>query len=251
MTKLDGLDVFKSLFSSDDDLIDHLIGGVLFFPREIVREQAKEVGRALITGVAIPVRYNSNGPFFFQREKNKTTLSFKNKSKAVEYTNDESNKAYHKDTRIRIRFDSDGNYVPKRTILAKTGHKVSCGQQSTVVNYVIAHIWDKTDKPLFFSLMWNYCLIPSHCAYLTDKREDSDKTISRIKNLLKAISIELYNSNRLMDWNQDVIPIEELPPKEARTEAKQLIAENRINYLASNDTTCGDITTDESEINYK
>lgn len=234
MTKIDGLDVFKRLFKNDDELIAHLISGVLFFNKEMVKKQAREIMHDIGTGVPITVRYNSNGPFFFQREKKRTTPGFKNKSKAVEYTNDLANEAFHKGTKIRIRFDSDGNYVPKRTILSHTGHKVSCGEQSTVVNYVIAHIWDKTDNPLYFSLLWNFCLIPYHCAYLTDKREDSDEIIRRTKELIRAISIELYNPNRIMDWNQDVITTEDIPSKEARAEAKKLIVEGKINYLQNN-----------------
>lgn len=33
--------------------------------------------------------------------------------------------------------------------------------------------------------------------------------MKNIKNLLKAISIELYDPNRIMDWNQDVLSIED------------------------------------------
>lgn len=244
MNKIDGLDVFKRLFSSDDALIEHLISGVLFFNKEMVLQQAREVRHGIRTGVATPVRYNSNGAFFLQHKVKTTTPSFKNKSEAIKFTNDNENALFHRETKIRICFDRDGNYYPKRTILSHTGHKVSCGEQSTVVNYVIAHIWDKTDNPLYFSLLWNFCLIPYHCAYLTDKREDSDEIIRRTKDLIRAISIELYNPNRIMDWNQDVLMAEDMPSKEARAEAKRLIAEGKINYLPNNETPT-DLTIEE------
>lgn len=250
MSKIDGLDVFKRLFSSDNALIEHLISGVLFFNREMVLQQAREVRHGIRTAVAMPVRYNSNGAFFLQHKVKTTTPSFKNKSEAIRFTNDDNNNLFHRETKIRICFDRDGNYYPKRTILSHTGHKVSCGEQSTVVNYVIAHIWDKTDNPLYFSLLWNFCLIPCHCAYLTDKREDSDEIIRRTKELIRAISIELYNPNRIMDWNQDVVTAEDLPSKEARSEAKRLIAGDKINYLQNNEIPA-DLTikeeTDENE----
>lgn len=35
--------------------------------------------------------------------------------------------------------------------------------------------------------------------------------MKNIKNLLKAISIELYDPNRIMDWNQDVLSIDDYP----------------------------------------
>ena len=56
----------------------------------------------------------------------------------------------------------------------------------------------------------------------------------RVKNLIKAISIELYNPNRIMDWNQDVIKEEDTPSKEAIQEARRFIKEGLINFLPEN-----------------
>lgn len=140
-----------------------------------------------------------------------TTPRFRNKKEAVLFTKDSANAVFHKDTKIRVCFDPDGNYYPKKEILKYTGHRVSWGSTSSVVNYNIAHIWGKTDNPLFFSLLWNYALIPCHCTFLTDKKEENDVVMKNIKNLLKAISIELYDPNRIMDWNQDVLSIDDYP----------------------------------------
>jgi hypothetical protein len=229
---IDGLNAFKSIFSSEDALIEHIIEHTLFFDKNMVFEQARLVRIGIRTGEAIPVRYNSNGAFFLQHTVKTTTPSFKNRSEAIAFTNKEENHLFHRETKINICFDRDGNYAPKRAIQNYTGHQVSSGQNSTITNYIIAHIWDKTDNPLYFSLLWNYVLIPCHCAFLTDKRDDSDLFVKRVKELIKAISIELYNPNRIMDWNQDVITSGDMPSKEAIKHAQNLIKEGKINFLS-------------------
>lgn len=110
-----------------------------------------------------------------------------------------------------------------------TGHRVSWGSTSSVVNYNIAHIWGKTDNPFFFSLFWNYALVPCHCAFLTDK---NDFIAKNIKSFLKAVSIELYRPNRIMDWNQDVLFAEEYPDAEFLQKSKKWLAEKKITFLA-------------------
>jgi hypothetical protein len=105
---------------------------------------------------------------------------------------------------------------------------VSWGKNiSTITNYIIAHIWGETDNPLYFGLLWNYCLIPAPYAFLTDKHDDANALIKRIKDLVKAISVELYNPNKLMNNKISV----EMPPKDALTEAAKLIVENKIHFV--------------------
>lgn len=228
---IDGLDSFRRLFSNDEAFIEHVIESILFFNRDIVLLQAREKRNEIRTGKAIPVRYTSNGLFFLQHKVKTTSPKFKNRSEAIRFTHDDENFLFHRETKIRVKFDRDGNYYPKRTILDHTNHRVSCGTSSTVANCVIAHIWDKTDNPLFFSLLWNYCLIPCHCAFLTDKRDDSNPLIKQVKDLIKAISLELYNPNKIMDWNQDVIQSIDIPEKDVLKKARQLIAEQKNNFL--------------------
>lgn len=224
----DGLDALKGLFSDDDCLVEHVITNTLFFDKKIVSSQARQVRSAIRKGEAIPVRYNSNGAFFLQHTVKATTPNFKNKSDAIKFTNLPDNYLFHKETKIRICFDRDGNYYPKRTIFDNTSHWVSSGQKSTVVNYIIAHIWNKTDNPLYFNLLWNFCLIPCHCAFLTDKHDDTNSVVKRVKNLIKAISLELYNPNHIMDWNQNVITENDFPTKESVSIARQFIKDGKI-----------------------
>ncbi|KAA6330320.1 hypothetical protein EZS27_020959 [termite gut metagenome] len=220
---LDGLKAFKSLFPTDDAFVEHVIQSIYFFESNIVQHQAEAIRKDIHNGTAIPVRYTSNGAFYIQRKVNKITPTFNSKGEAVKFTANDQNFVHHRETEIRVKFDKDGNYAPKQTIRDYTGHWVSGGASSTVVNYVIAHTWNKTDNPLYFSPLWNYCLIAYHCAYLTDKKDDSDPVIKRIKDLIKAISLELYHPNEIM--KQTVITVEDMPTQEAMEEARQLIQE--------------------------
>ena len=146
---MDGLNCFKQLFPNDDELVDYVIRNTLFFKKDIVFQQARVYRQAIRMGEAIPVRYTSKGAFFRQHEVKTTTPRFRNKKEAVLFTKDSANAVFHKDTKIRVCFDPDGNYYPKKEILKYTGHRVSWGSTSSVVNYNIAHIWGKTDNLLF------------------------------------------------------------------------------------------------------
>jgi hypothetical protein len=220
---LNGTSVLTDSFPDKDSFVQHLIQHVLFFDNKIVVHQALSVLQQLENGEqAIPVRYTSNEHFYYQREVKKVTPSFKNKSEAVRSSKE--NPLFHKETGIRVCFDKDGNYYPKQAILQYTGHRVSWGKNSTITNYTIAHIWGKTDHPLYFGLLWNYCLIPTPYAFLTDKNDEVSK---RVQDLIKAISVELNNPNTLMSGKITV----DMPHKDTLTEAAKLIRENKIQFV--------------------
>lgn len=233
MNTIDGLDAFKSLFSSEEDIVNHILGHTLFFEQNAVRQQATTIMTDIRMGNPVPVRYTSNNSFFLQHKVKTTTPHFRGRGEAIRFTKNTENTLFHKETNIRICFDRDGNYYPKQMIFNTTGYKASWGKQSNIINYTIAHIWDKTDNPLYFGLLWNYCLIPAHCAFITDKREDSNTLIKHIKNLIKAVSIELYNPNHIMVWDQAIIPDEDMPDQTFLSKARKLITKNQINFLTN------------------
>lgn len=68
---------------------------------------------------------------------------------------------------------------------------------------------------------------------MTDKKEENDVVMKNIKNLLKAISIELYDPNRIMDWNQDVLSIDDYPVMEYLQKGRKWIINKNINFLES------------------
>ena len=58
--KIDGLDALCSLFENEDALIEHIVEHTLFFDREMVRDQARDL-RALI-------RTGTSGTIHIQRQ---------------------------------------------------------------------------------------------------------------------------------------------------------------------------------------
>jgi hypothetical protein len=63
---------------------------------------------------------------------------------------------------------------------------------------------------------------------MTDK---SDRISIRVQDLIKAISIKLYNPNALMN-NKIAV---DMPPEEALAEAAELIEMNKIKFVPSNE----------------
>ncbi|MDR1883117.1 MAG: hypothetical protein LBR26_10115 [Prevotella sp.] len=231
MNLLNGINVLKRLYSNNDDvLVKNVIQSILFFNKEMVMQQSFDIVGRIDSGEAIPVRFTSNEYFYRRREARKVTPTFKSKQEAIRFTKEDP--LFHKETDIRICVDKDGNYYPKQAILQYTGHRVSWGQTSTITNYTIAHIWEKTDNPLYFGLLWNYCLIPAPFAFLTDKNDDSDAIVKRVKDLIKAISITLYNPRQLM--KPHAVIGKETPSEEALDKARQLIQENKIQFVPQN-----------------
>ncbi|GHT07323.1 hypothetical protein AGMMS49525_16400 [Bacteroidia bacterium] len=222
---LNGVHVLGGKFTNEDSLVNYVVQNILFFEPQIVIEQAQSIRQQIENKRPIPVRYNSNKHFFKKGQRN-TTTSFKSRSQAIQFTKDENNCIYHKGTDIRVCFDRDGNYATKDAIFQSTNHWVSGGDKSSIKNYTIAHIWGKTDNPLYFSLMWNYCLIPTPYAFLTDKNDDSDTIVKQIKDLIKAISITLYNPNQLME--REVV---DTLPDEVLAKASQLIENKEIKFI--------------------
>lgn len=255
--KLDGLNALLSLFedkniSNDEErlkraekaLVEHIVEHTFFFDRKMVRDQARDIQASIGTGRALPARFTSNGNYFLRHAVKTTTPRFKNKSEAVKFTKyecdpdghvDETKCLFHRDTKIRVRIDADGNYAPKCTILRYTGHRVSWGRTSTVLNYTIAHICAKTDNPLYFNSLWNYALIPTYCAFITDKPDEFGNLVVNVKQLMRAISWVLYNPNHIMNWNQDVVTETDIPAKEYIKQAKEFIQSGRIQFLQKNE----------------
>jgi hypothetical protein len=212
----------------NENSIKQVIRSILFFDKEIVEQQSLDIKRDIEQGVPVPVRYTSNRHFYKQNEVKRTEPPFLSKKMALEYVKNPQNKpVFHRETNLKVRFDNDGNYATKKDIEKYTKH-ILTGKERTIVNYNIAHIWGKTDNPLFFSLMWNYCLVPAPYAFLTDKK---DCISLHIQNLIQAISIQLYNPDHfLKNWEKRI----ETPSPAIMEEAKELITSNAIKFVPIN-----------------
>jgi hypothetical protein len=222
MNKL--LDGFDGIIENNDSSIQHVIGSVLFFKEDIVKQQASRVIQRIEEGASIPVRFNSTQHFYKPNDVRTTVPRLKSRKEAVQYTKEKP--LYHQKTDIRICFDNDGNYIPKKDIYQYTHQRIS-GKKRTIINYTISHIWGNTNNPLFFSLMWNYCLVPAPYDFLTEKK---DEVSMRVQNLIKAISVELYDPYMLMRGKITVDPL----PDDIVAEAREFIALNKIQFVPNN-----------------
>ena len=50
LKKIDGLDALCSLFENEDALVEHIVEHTLFFDREMVRDQARDLRALIRTG---------------------------------------------------------------------------------------------------------------------------------------------------------------------------------------------------------
>ena len=105
---IDGLDALCFLFENEDAFVEHIVEHTLF-------------------SIA---RFTSNANYFLQYAVKTLTPRFKNKREAVKFTKygydpdghiDETKCLFHRETKIRVKIDVDGNYTPKwANILSST-----------------------------------------------------------------------------------------------------------------------------------
>jgi len=198
---IDGLIPLLDLFDSEEGFILHFFKSVKFFNLEQVKKQAQFLLEQIEAGNKIPVRYSERSKTLFHHTKEDNikgigSKAFKNKKEAQGFSL--LNEMFHKETNIRICIDKDGNYHVKEQIFRATGYRVSQGNKSNLQNYVISHVWGKTDNPLFFSSLWNIILVPNHLAFILDKPDTNSEIVRKIKKAAKAICFYLYNPNELM-----------------------------------------------------
>ena len=210
-------------------IAEYVVEYSYFFPVEIVKLQAEQMLKDHKEGKPITVRYNSNDPFYNKNMERASSLSLKSRSEANKYTKNLDHKVYHRETDIRICFDSNGNYTPKKIILVYTGYSVGNGKKDTANNFTMAHIWNKTDNPLAFSLLWNICLMPEYLSVLTDKANGHSDITDEIKNLIRAISIVLYDPNKLM--NNTILGKEDIPSEKILDTARAIINKGKIRFM--------------------
>jgi len=207
----DGLIPLLSLFKNEKDFYTHYLSNVKFFKVEIVEKASRELLERIKNKEKIPVRYSlkSDDFFKFSNEFNQRGFSvkkFKNRKDAHDFS--EQNILTHKETEINICIDKDGNYYVKKLIKDLTGLKVSAGSICDYVNYTISHVWGKTDNPLFFTSLWNIVLIPNYLSFILDKPDSSNIIVSNVKKMVKALCVEKYNPNHLM--NSEIIDMNEI-----------------------------------------
>lgn len=233
-SEMDGLIPLLNLFNSEDDFIIHFFKNVKFFHPEIVKEQSKKLLENIAFGKEIPVRYSMKtfDKFHYANDKvikEKSRKSFKNKEDAKKFALSQA--YFHNDTGIRIVFDKDGNYFVRNEIYQYYNYRVSQGAISDVKNYMISHIWAKTDNPYFFTSFWNIALIPNYLSFILDKPDENSAIVRKIKLISRAICFKLYKPNNFLKLGKDAINEQEI--LEALEKEKISISNllNNINYF--------------------
>lgn len=201
-SKIDGIEPFLRFFSTEEKFYNHFFENTIFFKQSTVKERSANLLRKIEGKEKIPVRFTMKSKDYFriptednQRGFNKKT--FKNRKEAHDFA--VTKNLVYKDTGINIQIDKDGNYYVRNEIRQATSKKVNSGSNSDIVNYEISHVWGNTENPLFFSSLWNIVLIPNYLSYILDKPDKENKTIKRVKTLIKAACFDLYNPNELMN----------------------------------------------------
>ena len=124
-------------------------------------------------------------------------------------------------------FDGNGNHTIVKTIKEKTGYIVST-QNRELINYTLSHIWaGTTQNPYYFSSLWNIVIIPDYINYIMDKPQKQYHINVKIQEVMKAICIELYDPNNIMENKISVTT----PAPEFVTIAKKAIHEGWIHFL--------------------
>jgi len=199
--ELDGMQPLLSVFNNTNDFILHFFSHVKFFRPEMVAKQAKEIQEkiSLPNIESLPVRFSMNSKKHFHYKENvnediETKIrkkTFKNLSEAQCFALKQD--LFHNDTNLKVCIDKDGNYFVRKQIFDAINYRVSQGAISDMTNYMICHVWGETANPLFFTSLWNITLIPHYMSFLTDKPDENSPLVKRIKDILKAICIELYH----------------------------------------------------------
>ena len=220
---IDGFDGFLELFKSEEEAIEFIVKHTYFFHPDVVNEQFESF-------INTPPKYvrKSSGTDYYKDGKKIEIITSKNLY---------NSSPVFVEGKGEVIVDRDGNKNVRDEIKNRTHHIVSEGRsRNTMKNFMITHIWGKTDDPYFFSSMWNFCITPLYAAALTDK-DDSDCFCRQLKNLLKAIAMEIYNLSEKMNAFKSVkVSIDNKlnTDKDPSEWAKKLIKNNEINVINEN-----------------
>ena len=225
---MNGLERLIKLTGTEDDFIKHFFEATMFFEPEDVKSRAKYLLEEIAQNNKIPVRYSLKLKNKFS-SKDAYVGSVKNRKQAREFSR--KNDLIHKERNVKVFCDTNGNKSVVDCIRDYTGFSVSTNK-SDYINYTISHIWAKTDDPFFFTSLWNVAIVPSYLSSILDKQNKQHVINRKIQSIIKAICIELYNPNDLM--NQNLVKNESEEYKEI---AKKIIKEKVFTFIGRKDTT--------------
>jgi hypothetical protein len=232
--------LIDSLFKGNEDaFIEHFVKSCLFLPKKVVEKRANEILTDISNNIKVSVRFGKKYLSEFEAEPKRNALRKKSKSEIKKIAENET--LLFKDEKVKVLIDGTGNQTVVAAIEKGTGYIIN-SNSSDLKNFTLSHIWESTThNPYYFSSLWNIVIIPNYLNYIMDKPQSQDKINETIQELMKAICIELYNPNTLMQ-NKIQVPT----PKEKFSElAKKAIHENWITFLDEKDLS---ISTSEEKI---
>jgi hypothetical protein len=206
----DGLTSLLDVFESESQFIKHFIENSIFFNREHISKQQIEFQNRLNINDKFHVRFSTQSQkhFRFKAENSRgfSVKNFNKRSEAQKFSIE--NNLYFKDLNnkeILVLIDKDGNYEVRKQIEKYTGIKVSQGTKvSNYANYTISHIWENTTThPLYFTALWNVCLIPSYLAFILDKSDKQSELTRKIKLIIKGLCLDFYSPDILPQEERD------------------------------------------------
>ena len=225
---MNGLDGLIKLTGTEDNFIKHFFESVLFFNPEVVKLRAKFLLDEIASNNKIPVRYSLKLKKKFCSNEGGVG-SVKNRKQAQQFS--VKNDLIFKERKIKVVCDSNGNKSVVDCIKNYTAYSISTNK-SDYINYTISHIWAKTDDPLFFTSLWNIVIVPNYLSPILDKPSNQHTINLKIQSIIKAICVELYNPNELMnEYLVDEVS------EEYKKIAKKFIDDGLVIYIGrKNDT---------------
>jgi hypothetical protein len=223
--------LINSLFKGNEEaFIEHFVKSCFFLPKKVVEKRANELLTDISNNTKINVRFGKTYLNEFEAEPKRNALRKKSKSEIKKIAENET--LLFKDGKVKVLIDGTGNQTVVAAIEKGTGYIIN-SNSSDLKNYTLSHIWaNTTHNPYYFSSLWNIVIIPNYLNYIMDKPQSQDKINETIQELMKAICIELYDPNTLMQ-NKIQVPT----PKTKFIElAKKAIRENWITFLDEKDT---------------
>ncbi|KQS92552.1 MULTISPECIES: hypothetical protein [Chryseobacterium] len=211
--------------TQNKDFKEYFVESCLFIKPEFVEKRAAEMLNIIEKKEKLPVRFSRKlGGVYYSDGKKVGAKNNKYKNNAQKLI---ENNLIHRDTSISVFFDGTGNQTLVKKIHEYTSHLISSGSYSHIINYTISHVWGEVTNPLYFSSLWNIVIIPDYLNYIMDKPEHQDKRNSEIKNLIKALCIELYNPNHLLPKGLNIQNV----TQEYHDIAKKMIDEKKISFI--------------------
>ena len=219
--------LIDSLFNGNEDaFIEHFVKSCLFIEKKEVEKRAKEMLTDISNNAKINIRFGKtylNECFVTEPKKN----ALKSKPEPVIRKIAKEEGLFFKDGKVKVSFDSTGNQAVVVAIQKATRYTISTNN-SDFINYTLSHVWSSTThNPYYFSSLWNIVIIPTYLNYIMDKPEVQDPINGKIQNLIKAICIELYQPETLMNGKVKV----EKPNEKFLELAKKAINNKWIHFL--------------------